>query len=510
MIKVRARTTKIENIALMYSDGMSNVNNRGTSSSICFDITGDSGFHTSSYGTTLKNLVIHGFNSAILSKGTSPYIWHVNCENLTFASNNIHLNLDGLSYCTTFKNCLFNTPDVESVYLGEPFTLKFESCNFGIDDRAVTIIRSVKWDVPSAPIDEKRGTVLFSNCNMEVEYRNSTVPTNNKHLFVYGDDDSLIDYEFDNCCFICTPLARENVTNDRLFSLGDGSSVILRNSIGPYADVNYQGNEFYEKDYDKYFFDETRPPKKNVGSMKLEHCIGINPLCFLSSESLPCLKKDNDVNLFDNTTNINKFSNIGDGTLLFNLDTFVAYTYVAGKLQAYSQSPQNIVRIGNELYEYVVIDGVKWITKNLNLRLESRQHTVWNHSEWGQYYKYSDLSSIQSKLPTGWRIPNSSDIASLVGDGSSSRAYSLQSLGIDYWPNATDSTGFSALPSTWWYKPNTTPHSTFKQYAFFWTSATEGGNVKNISISPSSVSSGGWTQNEANSLWIPLRVCSDL
>lgn len=508
-IKIHARTTRIKNIALIYGAGASDSSVRDSSAGICFDSTGNSSYQTSSYGTVLENLTIQGFNTAILSMGMSPYLWHVDCEKITCSANNTHVSLDGLCYCTTFRNCLFNSPDVQSVYLGEPFTIKFDTCNFGIDDRGTCIIRAVKWVVDSAPVDEKRGLVLFQNCNMEVEYRGANIPQNNKHLFIYADENSLIDYEFDNCCFIYTPLTRENVTSDRMMSLGAGSSIIIRNSVGPYADVNYTGNEFYGKDYDKYFFDESRPPEKKIGSLKLEHVIGVDPLVFLDSAHLPCLKRDNDAILYDNNTDLTQFKGLGDGTILFNLDTFVPSVRVAGKLQACASAPSGVVRIGNELYDYVTIDGRKWITRNLNLRIATRQHTVWDHLEWGQYYKYSDLSAIQSALPSGWRIPNAGDVTSLIGDGTSTRAHNLQSLGVSYWTSATNSTGFSALPSTWWSKPNVTPHATFKQYAFYWTSVTEGSNVKNISIAPNAVSSGGWTAGEAASLWIPLRVCAD-
>lgn len=508
-IKIHARTTRIKNIALIYGAGASDASVRDSSSGICFDSTGNSSYQTSSYGAVLENLTIQGFNTAILSMGTSPYIWHVDCKKITCSANNTHVSLDGLSYCTTFRNCLFNSPDVQSVYLGEPFTVKFDTCNFGIDDRGTSIVRAVKWVIDSAPVDEKRGLVLFQNCNMEVEYRGANVPQNNKHLFIYADDNSLINYELDNCCFIYTPLTRENVTSDRMMSLGSGSSIIIRNSIGPYADVNYTGNEFYGKDYDKYFFDESRPPEKKIGSLKLEHVVGIDPLVFLDSAHLPCLKRDDDAILYDNNTDLTQFKGLGDGTILFNLDTFVPSVKIAGKLQACASAPTGVVRIGNELYDYVTVDGRKWITRNLNLRIATRQHTVWDHLEWGQYYKYSDLSAIQSALPSGWRIPNAGDVTSLVGDGSSTRAHNLQSLGVSYWTSATNSTGFSALPSTWWYKPNTTPHATFKQHAFYWTSVTEGSNVKNINIAPNAVSSGGWTSGEAASLWIPIRVCAD-
>lgn len=505
-IKVHARTTEIEDIILIYGAGASDSSVRGSSAGICFDSTGN---QTGSYGAVIKNLVMQGFNTAILSDGTAPYVWHVDCEKVTFSLNNTHVSIDGLSYCTTFRNCLFNSPDVQSVYLGEPFTVKFDSCNFGIDDRATTIIRSVNWVIAEAPVDERFGSVLFTNCNMEVEYRNTSVPQNNRHLFFYADDDSKIKYELDNCTFIVTPLAREYVTTDRMVSLGSGSEMILRNSIGPYADVNYTGNEFYEKDYDKYFFDESRFPEKKVSSIRIENCVGIDPLVFLDSDHLPCLKKDDGVLLCDNDTDLTEFNGIGDGTTLFNLDTFIPYVKVAGKLQPCASAPSGVVRIGNELYDYVTIDGLKWITRNLNLRLTTRQHTIFGHNDWGQYYKYSDLSAVSAELPTGWRIPNATDIASIVGDGTSTRAHNLQSLGVSFWPSATDSTGFSALPSMFWYKPNTEPHPTYKEYALYWTTATEGTDVKNIEITPDSVSSGTFTSEDASTLWIPIRVCCD-
>ena len=164
-IKIHARTTRIKNIALIYGAGASNTSVRDSSAAICFDSTGNTSDQTSSYGTILENLTIHGFNTAILSIGTAPYIWHVDCEKITCSSNNTHVSLDGLSYCTTFRNCLFNSPDVQSVYLGEPFTVKFDSCNFGIDDRGTCIVRAVKWVVDSAPVDEKRSRNKAEICH---------------------------------------------------------------------------------------------------------------------------------------------------------------------------------------------------------------------------------------------------------------------------------------------------------------------------------------------------------
>lgn len=512
MFLVRARTTSFKNLIMIHSNGVSDPSNRGDSSAVKFDRDGDSGYNTASYGCKLENLTIQGFKHAVYSySNTLSYVWHVCVEKCTFAANDIHLDLGGLTYCVNAKNCLFNSPDDCSVRTESPWTLEFDTCNFGIDSRGDSIFRADEKVVPSAIVEERRGQVLFVNCNFELEYYNGTVvPASNRHLFINADDNALINFEMDNCVFIVTPLARENEYGNRLLSIGSGSSIILRNTIGPFDDVNYSGNEFYSKDYDKLVFDENRPPRKEIGSMRLIHTKGIDPLPFLDSAHLPCLVTDDNSYRFDSLTEVlENFDGIKDGATLINLDDGKLYMKVGDELVAISSAVSNKVRIQNELYDYVVIDNRKWITRNLTARTKSRNWSKYGYREYGEYYAYSDLSEITAMLPSGWRLPNSGDIVSIVGSGDSAQATSLQKIGQPDWLNATNSTGFSAVESSWWWKPNTSKHSTYGKYAFYWTSVTEGTDVKNIMIGPSSVASGGWTAGEAANMKVCIRVCAD-
>lgn len=511
MFSVRARTTRLRNLTLIYSNGASSAANRGTSSCIKFNSDGATSYYTASYGCKFENLTIQGFNAGIRSAGVSPYLWHCDFDKITMSLNDKNVEFGGLVYCTTFRNCLFNKADVDNIHIQSTWTLKFDSCNFGIELGGETIVRISEWAPSGAPVEKRCGSVLFTNCNFELEYNSShSVPSNNSHLFFYVDDGAWEKIELDNCIFIVTPLAREQVYSNRQISLGSGSAIEIRNTHGPFNDVNYTGNEFYAADFDKLVFDENRPPEKTIGSLKLINCVGIDPLPFLDNAHLPCLIRNDESIKFSNSTKIlENFDGISDGCQILNLDNGKLYVKVGSELIAVSPNATNKVRIQNELYDYVVIDGLKWITRNLNLRTKTPNRQKTFHPEYGQYYKYSDLSTISSMLPSGWRIPVLSDITALVGDGSSSRAYSLQKVGQPDWPNATNSTGFSAVESTWWYKPNTSPHTTFGKYMFLFTAALDGANPQNISISPTSVSRGGWSPSDAAGLWIPIRVCSD-
>lgn len=511
MFSVRARTTRIRNLVLIYRAGAADAANRGTSSCIKFNSDGASSYFTASYGCKFENLTIQGFNAGIRSAGSAPYLWHCDFDKLTMSLNDRNVELGGLVYCTTFRNCLFNKADDDNINIQSTWTLKFDSCNFGIEAGGETIVRIEEWVVAGAAVEKRCGSVLFTNCNFELEYDgNHAVPSNNKHLFFYVDDGAREKIELDNCVFIVTPLAREQNYSNRQFSIGSGSSIEIRNTHGPFNDVNYTNNEFYGADFDKLVFDENRPPEKTIGSLKLINCVGIDPLPLLDDAHLPCLIRNDESIKFSNSTDIlDNFDNISDGCNIFNLDDGKIYVKVGSELIAVSPNTANKVRIQNEIYDYVVIDGLKWITRNLNLRTTTVNRQKTFHPEYGQYYRYSDLSTISSMLPTGWRIPNMSDITSIVGDGSAARAYSLQKVGQPDWPNATNSTGFSAVESTWWYKPNTSPHSTFGKYMFLFTTALDGVNPQNISISPTAVSRGGWSPSDVAGLFIPIRVCAD-
>lgn len=510
MIKIRARSTKIKNIIMIYQEGLSDSSKRSVADCIRFEHDGGGNYGTSSFGTNLHELVIQGFGNAIHSCGPvgAGFVWHCDVSRCAFSSNDTHLKLEHQVYLFSVYDCLFNIPHVQSIYVNSPFTLMFESCNFGVGGAASTICKVAEWVDGSEHVDERKGNLKFLNCQYEFEYVNGAVVSDNNHLFVDNDDEAETQFDYDNCSFIITPLARESNFSNRLFSLGNKSSISFNNCLGSFTDVNYTGNSFLEKDFSKLYLDENRLPATKIGSIKITHSTGIEPEHFLDSAHLPCIAKDGNSILFDDSTPLDKFQ-LEDGLHLLNLDSAKVYVSCSRKVREVTSALSNVVRIGNELYEYVIIDGLKWISRNLSLRTKTRNWYIFDHPEWGVFYSQSNLAEITSALPSGWRLPTTQDILTLVGDGSATRARSLQSTQYpSVWANATNSTGFSATPSSWYHLPNTSQSQ--PTWGMYWSGSTEsGGGRHNIWLKENAIARGGWSASDAANLKVPVRVCAD-
>lgn len=462
-----------------------------------------------------EELAIQGFDVGILNTpaldGSGDGLqWHCTFKKLAMALNNKNVYFKGLTYLTRFENCFFtvNRTGSQSISLEESFTIEFDCCNFGIYNPADTIVKFNKWVVASAPVDMRYTSAKFTNCNFEIESDEShPLPTSNKGYFFKFDDDDDFHVEIDNSFFISTPLARQNIYGNRAISLGNHTTIKISNSCGSYADVNYSGNEFYEWDFQKRIFDESRPPRQELESVILEHCEGIivPPNFAWGHIYIPCVKSDLIGSLqCDNSTDfVKNFPNAKDGVMLFNMDGPNLVVKNGGSLVQVTSPASNKVKIGDRIYNYVVIDGRKWITENLQLyTMGTRQYRDYNHQDFGFYYGTDSFAEIDALLPTGWRRPNAADCMSLVSQGYAA----LQSTGYSVWPNATNSSGFSAVPSDKYNKPNTTP--TFNR-VWFWGPEDSGIGWKNIWIRPSNVDYSGWTYSDAASKQCNIRVCCD-
>ena len=461
------------------------------------------------------HLAIQGFSIGIFNRsaldGSGDGLqWHCVFRSLAMALNTKNVYLKGLTYITKFDNCFFtvNTSGAESICLEESFTVEFDRCNFGMYNPASTIVKLNKFVVPGAPVKMRYSGVKFTSCNFEIESdSNHPLPTNNKGYFFKIDDDDEFHVEIDNCFFISTPLARNDIYGCRAISLGNRTTMSIRNSCGSYADVKYSGNEFYEWDYCKRIFDETRPPNKAVNSVIIEHCTGIipPPNNLWGSAFLPAVKTDEMTcpQCDDTTDFLNNYPNAKDGILLLNLDKANINAKIGGSIVQVTSPSSNKVRIGDRIYDYVVIDGRKWITTNLQLyTMGGRQWRFYDHQEFGFYYATSEFAEIDAMLPAGWRRPNQADLQSLINQGYAA----IQKTGYTAWPNATNSSGFSATPNDYWRKPDVTPD--FSR-GFIWGPEESGVGWHNLWIRPTQLTYGGWTYAEAATVKCPLRVCCD-
>lgn len=108
---------------------------------------------------------------------------------------------------------------------------------------------------------------------------------------------------------------------------------------------------------------------------------------------------------------------------------------------------ENEVIIAGKKYNTIKINGIEWITTNLELDT-TNSTSLSAYPQFGKYYPWSDMNEITSKLPAGWRIPTQADYINSLCNGSAPKSsWSAQSTGYFAWPNATNSSGFTALPT---------------------------------------------------------------
>ena len=97
----------------------------------------------------------------------------------------------------------------------------------------------------------------------------------------------------------------------------------------------------------------------------------------------------------------------------------------------------NVVRIGQNDYEYTEINGLYWITKNLHERVNNVEVVYPNGNSANEvsdgllYTAYDMFNHIVPILPTGWHIPSLNEFKSLA-DGNQSRTwrdYASEDLG---------------------------------------------------------------------------------
>lgn len=464
------------------------------------------------------SLAIQGFDIGFLHENvdgqdSSGLIWHCTCNKLQMALNNVNIYLKNVQYLTKFENCFLTVNDsgARSVVLEETFTTEFTRCNFGIYNPAVTVVDFKDYLVTGKTVDRRFSQAKFTNCNFELESDDShPLPTSAKGFFMRFEDHDEFTVELDNCFFIITPLIRNNIYGCRPIQLGAKTRFKISNSSGPYADVNYSGNEFYGWDYCKRMFDETKPPMKEVGSLIIQHCVGIIPppnnqwgsmyLPVAKTDEMTCPQSD------DNTDFLNNYPDAKDGVLLLNLDKANIEAKIGNSIVQVTSPASGKVRIGDRIYDYVTIDGRKWITTNLRLwTMGTRQWHYPDHEEYGFYYQVQSFSEIDALLPAGWRRPTNTDFNSLISQGYAA----LQATGQTAFPSATNSSGFSALPSQRWKKPNTT--HTFTN-CFLW-GRDQGNGYSALRITSTAVSIAGWSYSDINStsdpVYVPMRVCCD-
>lgn len=433
--KLNARRIKFENLYL----------NEENSTHACFKTDNPNGQHE---GYVFNNLNIHfdiGFSlcGSVNWQHEFNKVWCNQCRLGLYTQNTFFMN--------NLTECYFSCTECDVYSESEYNAVTFTNCNFECLKRCVHL--SYWRDYPH--LDEILFTlsdVKFICCSFEF-HTAADVPRNTQGCFIYVDDIVQAKINLDTQNLSLAKLANSiapAITDTTCFSFGENTYCTF---------VSVRGQDWTAYWASKFLWDTSRHPAKDIGAVTVVNSYNI-PLPEYEDKYLPTFRTNDNVIYFSNSTDIlNEYPRLRDGTMLFNLDDGCYYTKSAERLIKVTNSPNNMVRVGTELYEYVVIGNKKWITRNLLLNT-TNSHIRFSlaadglkDKEFGCYYPFSDKSEITNKLPSGWRIPTQNDfndlISSLPGSTNSEKAWAAQALGYNVaFPNATNTSGLKMPPSS--------------------------------------------------------------
>ena len=113
-----------------------------------------------------------------------------------------------------------------------------------------------------------------------------------------------------------------------------------------------------------------------------------------------------------------------------------------------SKSESNLVMIGGKFYKFVQIGDQIWLAENLDLKTTNSVGRE-GYPEFGLYYPYSDIKEIENSVD-GWHVPTEVEIRKLLISDTPANARRVQSTNYkNVWPDATNSTDFSAVPAAY-------------------------------------------------------------
>lgn len=468
------------------------INDNPTRTHICFKTDNPNGNHE---GYVFDGLNVSLFDIAFSLCGSVN--WQHTFNRVRFNQCRIGLYTQNTFFMNNLTECYFSCLEKDVFSESEYNAVTFMNCNF---ECLNTCVHFSYWK-QDPELAGKLFTLTdakFICCSFEF-HTPQDVPSNVQGCFIYVDDFVQAKLNLDTQNLSLKKLADTNpaVTNTTCFSLGENTYCTF---------VSVRGQDFTSYWASKFLWDETRHPAKDIGAITIVNSYNI-PRPSFGDLYLPTFRGNDGVIFFSNSTNILvNYPSLKDGDKLFNLDDGCYYTKSADQLVKVSNSPSNFVRIGDELYSYVVIGNKKWITRNLRLQTTNSKilykKVTGLKEEWGLYYPFGDRAELSAQLPTGWRIPTKTDlddlIASLPGSNGSEKAHNAQStLYPSVFPNATNSSGLNIPPSQQ-YEGTSYVRGYFMSSTSKYTLVVNANGILEYDITP-----------DYPNLISPIRVCSD-
>ena len=141
--------------------------------------------------------------------------------------------------------------------------------------------------------------------------------------------------------------------------------------------------------------------------------------------------------------------------------------------------PEDSVKTGTfiderdgQVYKTVTIGEQTWMAENLNFEYQAHGESYGNYCNMGDckaYGRYYIWEVAINVCPTGWHLPDTTEWLALyraIGED----PYAMQATGFGKWGNATNASGFSALPAGHWGGEGVVEVG---WYASFWSAAED-------------------------------------
>lgn len=428
----------------------------------------------SHYNLTFENLIVSNFRTGIELAGEVKWQTHIN--NVRVSLCRIGISLVESGFCYEFNTLLTDRCEYCGVRIFGQANAIFNNCNFGSISSA---IRIDPWEYQDVKNPYHESTLQFNSCQFELDRDVS----NKTGVYIYVSDGLNISLNLQSCRFTY-PVHMGNEGNSGL-SLGNRTCITM-NACELYAHGDHVDLS--------HFYDNNRYPFKKLGSIIIDGNCRCTIDDYMTQWRFPT-PRFNDVYLptildrtysgiakfNENTDFETNYNTCDNGTIIFNTTDEKLYTFINGKLCKMTHEEGGIagrIFIYNKYYYYVEVNGLLWLTEDLEIPTEDC--VIKTHETTGleSYLYYINDEEILNKIPIDWRIPTRKEVRDSLGFTENPadftncpKACSTSYTSISNWSTATNDYGTN-------FKPTAIEANLSYNYQAFWTSSLGGADNK--------------------------------